>query len=118
MDTQEQYSPPPPYQPDDIIQALLETQLEKPLTIGQFEGREKEKFTIVEGDHRVDLELCNAKRLEVQEGAPCQEPGALIFRVSKDWTLESRLYRLVSEGHDDIAALPVSRGCIYPTSVL
>jgi hypothetical protein len=93
---------PPPYQPDEIIQSLLEAQLEKPLSIGDFEGREQETFAIVDGDHRLDLELIEVTRLDAQAGSPRQEPGSLLFRMAKDWSVEPRMYRLVSEGHQDI----------------
>ncbi len=93
---------PPPYQPEGVIADLLEKQLETPLVIEQFEGRENETFSLVEGEHRVALELVRVKRLESQPGAPREEPWSLLFRVPNEWNIDQRLYRLTSDGQDDI----------------
>ncbi|MHC4876343.1 MAG: DUF6916 family protein [Planctomycetota bacterium] len=93
---------PPAYQPEGAIADLLEKQLETPLVIEQFEGRENETFTLIEGEHHVALELVKVKRLDPQPGAPREDPWSLLFRVSNEWNIDQRLYRLASDGQDDI----------------
>ena len=102
MTTAQQDTYPPPYQPDECMMALLKQQAGNPLTIVDFEGRENETFTIVDGDQRVEIELVQVTRLEPQAGMPGQEPGSLLFRVPKEWSIPQRLYRLSAEGQDDI----------------
>ena len=100
--TAQQDTYPPPYQPDERMMALLKKQAGNPLTIGDFEGRENETFTIVDEDQRVEIELVKVTRLKPQAGVPCQVPGSLLFRVPKEWSIPQRLYRLSAEGQDDI----------------
>jgi len=98
----EQGVAPPVFEPDEAMQEILARQHETPLTIDMFEGRENEVFTIVDGETEAPMTLVKVERLEKYEGAPCQNPGSLLFRIEKSWSIPQRLFLVRSDGHDDI----------------
>ena len=124
-DIEQQASEPPVFQPDEAMLEILNRQVEQPLTIDQFDGREDDTFTIIDGELSAPLTLVEVKRLKKYAGAPCQNPGSLLFRAEKTWSIPQRLYRLRSEGHEEIVVFlsPVFSGRnddehIYMESVL
>lgn len=82
--------------------AILDHQTEQPLSIDSFDGRADEVFTIVDGETEVPMTLVKVERLTKYEGSPCQNPGCLLFRVEMKWSIPQRLYRVRSDGHEDI----------------
>ncbi len=92
---------PPVFQPDEAMLSILKRQKEQPLSIDQFDGSENRVFTIVDGDAEVPMTLVKVKRLKRYEGAPCQNPGTLLFRADRNWLIPQRLYVVRTEGSDD-----------------
>ena len=108
------------YQPDEKVQAILQRQADTPLQIGMFEGREGQAFTLVDGDTRVPLELANAERIPPQKGAPCQEPGSLVFEADAEWNIAQRLYLIEHEelGELVLFLVPIMNSESEPTETL
>jgi hypothetical protein len=98
----EQTTEAPVFQPDAAMQAILDRQHAEPLSIEDFIDLKDEVFTIVDGEAEVPITLFKAERLKKFEGAPCQNPGSLLFRVAKNWSIPQRLYTVRSEEHHDI----------------
>ena len=73
---------------------LLDRQLDHPVNVTTFEGREGETFTLVDGDHSVSLELISVQKKVSHDEENAPGRGMVVFRSENDNYIPDRIYEL------------------------